>query len=256
MSEYTLPHELAGERRRLDLMSELLDPLQRSLLQQLGLRSGWRCLEVGCGNGSISEWLAGQVQPSGQVLATDIDIRYLEGLNTPCLDVQRLNILEDSVREGAYDLVTARALLHHLASPREVVRRLISALRPAGVLILIEPDFLPATAAEPEAVSRFWEAWLDWSKSEGIDYFVGRKIPAMLAELGLSAVGAEGYTAIYRGGSKWAVYWLETLEELQPRIIQSGYATESLLSAFRALYSDSNYWTSAITFIASYGHKA
>jgi hypothetical protein len=29
MSEYILPHQLAGERQRLELMSQLLDPLHR-----------------------------------------------------------------------------------------------------------------------------------------------------------------------------------------------------------------------------------
>ena len=30
MSEYTLPHDLSGEQRRLDLMSKLLDPLHEA----------------------------------------------------------------------------------------------------------------------------------------------------------------------------------------------------------------------------------
>ena len=256
MNEYTLPHDLAGERRRLDLMSELLDPLHRNLLQKLGLHAGWRCLEVGCGNESISKWMASQVEPSGYVLATDLDVRYLEGLQAPCLEARQLDILKDPTEAGTYDLVTARALLHHLPSAKEAVQRMIVALKPGGVLLLIEPDFLPATAAEPDTVNSFWQAWLRWSRSVGIDYFIGRKIPAMLTELELKGIGAEGYTAIYRGGSKWATYWLETLQELQPRIVQSGYADESMLLALRALYSDPSYWTSSITFIASYGHES
>jgi len=58
MSECVLRHDLSGEEQRLALMSHLLDPLERAHLQQLGLRAGWRCLEAGCGNGSISQWLA------------------------------------------------------------------------------------------------------------------------------------------------------------------------------------------------------
>ena len=61
MNEYILPHDLAGEQQRLALMSELLDPLDRSHIEQLGLQPGWRCLEVGCGNGSVSE-LVGQTR--------------------------------------------------------------------------------------------------------------------------------------------------------------------------------------------------
>ena len=60
-NSYILPHNLSGERQRLALMSELLDPMHRALLERIGLRPGWRCLEIGCGNGSISQWLAAKV---------------------------------------------------------------------------------------------------------------------------------------------------------------------------------------------------
>jgi len=35
-------------------MSALLDPLERSYIDRLGVREGWRCLESGSGNGSIA----------------------------------------------------------------------------------------------------------------------------------------------------------------------------------------------------------
>jgi 2-polyprenyl-3-methyl-5-hydroxy-6-metoxy-1,4-benzoquinol methylase len=77
---YILPHNLTGERQRLALMSELLDPMHRALPEKIGLRPGWRCLEIGCGNGSISQWLATKVGPKGHVTATDLDLRYIDNL--------------------------------------------------------------------------------------------------------------------------------------------------------------------------------
>ena len=115
-NQYILPHNLAGERQRLALMSELLDPLHRSHIEQLGLQAGWHCLEVGCGHGSMSEWLASRVAPVGQVVASDMDTRYIVSLVVPNLEVRQLNILEDAVDNCAYDLVSARAVLHHIVS--------------------------------------------------------------------------------------------------------------------------------------------
>jgi SAM-dependent methyltransferase len=255
MSGYTLPHDLAGERTRLALMSELLDPLHRRFLEKLGVRPGWRCLEVGCGNGSISQWLAARVAPDGHVVATDIETSYLQGLHAPCLEARRLDIVNDRVEEGAYDLVTARAVLHHLPLREKAVQQMIAALRPGGVLLSIEPDFLPATVAEPEPLHAFWQAWLRWSVSEGIDYFIGRKMPALLSRLGLENVGGEGSTAMYAGGSPWSTYWLDTVQELRPALLKSGDATENLLSSFQTAYNDPQIWTSAITFVASWGSK-
>src|SRR5258708_20044833 len=107
-------------------------------------------------------------------------------------------------------------------------------------------DLLRATAAEPEWVRAFWQGWFDWSDSVGIDYFIGRKMPSFLVGLNLGSVAAEGHTALYNGGSPWAAYWLETLKELRPRLIESGYITEILMSEFDTLYSDPRSWTSAI----------
>jgi SAM-dependent methyltransferase len=244
-----------GEKQRLALMSKLMDPLQRRLIVSLGLRPGWRCLEVGCGNGSISRWLASRLIGGGYVVASDIDTQYLDGLRAPDLEVRRIDVLNDPLEAGAYDLVTARALLHHLPARRQAVGNMIAALKPGGVLLSIEPDFLPATAAEPESMRAFWKGWLDWSVSVGIDYFIGQKMPSMLVELGLSDIGAEGHTAIYPGGSDWATYWLKTLKELGPKLLQSDHLSPELLSSFEKLYADASYWTSAITFIAAWGRK-
>jgi len=254
MSGYVLPHDLTGERQRLRLMSNLMDPLERRLIVKLGLRPDWQCLEIGCGNGSISQWLASRVI-GGHVIASDIDTRYLDGVRAPNLDVRRIDVVNDVLEADAYDLVAARALLHHLPARKEAVAKMISALKPGGVLLSIEPDFLPATAAEPEAIRAFWKGWLDWSVSAGIDYFIGRKLPAMLTQFGLESAAAEGYTTMYNGGSPWATYWLDTLQELGPKLLESGHLSPELLGSFRKLYSDPHYWTSAITFVAASGRK-
>jgi 2-polyprenyl-3-methyl-5-hydroxy-6-metoxy-1,4-benzoquinol methylase len=149
-----LPHDLTGEKQRLELMSKL-DPLTRTHIEQLGLEADWRCLEIGCGNGSTSKWLAKRVASTGHVVASDIDLRYIADLNVPNLEVRQINILETAVEEGFYDLVIARAVLHHITSPEKAVQRMLAALKPSGVFLSIEPDMLPATAAEPEVATRF-----------------------------------------------------------------------------------------------------
>jgi hypothetical protein len=49
MSEYVLDHHQEGERERLALMSQLLDPMHRRHIERLGVGPGARTLEVGCG---------------------------------------------------------------------------------------------------------------------------------------------------------------------------------------------------------------
>jgi hypothetical protein len=46
-------------------MSRMLDPQMCFRLEQLSVAEGWRCLDVGAGNGSISHWLTDKVGPKG-----------------------------------------------------------------------------------------------------------------------------------------------------------------------------------------------
>jgi 2-polyprenyl-3-methyl-5-hydroxy-6-metoxy-1,4-benzoquinol methylase len=99
MGEYTLPHKLLGEQQRLALMSALLDPVELAHIARLELRPGWRCLEVGCGNGSIARALAQRVAPAGHVVASDIDLGCIVGQQVPCLEVRRIDILQDAIEK-------------------------------------------------------------------------------------------------------------------------------------------------------------
>ena len=255
MSENTLPHRLLGERQRLSLMSKLLDPIECTHIARLGVGPGWRCLELGSGNGSIALALAERVAPSGHVVASDIDITYIGDLKAPRLEVRRIDVLHDAIEEGAYDFVVARALLHHLTPAPDALKRMVAALKPGGVLLSIEPDMLPSTAAEPPSMLTFWQGWLKWSVESGIDYFIGRKIPAWLDSLGLNDVAGEGHTALFNGGSDWAIYWTETMSELAPSLLKSGHITDALLAEFHTCFQDPHYWTSVIAFTANWGRK-
>src|SRR5690348_11497571 len=105
------------ERERLRLLGQLMNPMTTGRLHRLGVRRGWRCLEVGAGDGSIAAWLAKQVGASGRVVATDIDPRFLAGLEVGGVEVRRHDVTRDLLETGHYDLVHCRALLMHLADP-------------------------------------------------------------------------------------------------------------------------------------------
>jgi SAM-dependent methyltransferase len=253
--DYVMDHQLRGERARLVLMSRLLDPMHRRYIEQLGAaQAGARTLEVGCGNGSVSAWLAGQVAPGGQALAVDLDLS-LAGPDTPGLAYRQADILAGPIQPGGFDLVTARAVLHHVGDVATAVANLVASARPGGTILLIEPDFLPVSVAEPAEIRAFWAGWLDWSREQDIDYFIGRKLPAMLAGLGLADITATAETALYPGGSAWAEFWRETVTELRGRLLASGHLDDRLIDAFLAQCQDPSWWTQTIAFTAVAGRR-
>jgi SAM-dependent methyltransferase len=247
MSEYVLDHHREGERDRLDLMSQLLDPMHRRHIEQLGIGPGARTLEVGCGNGSISAWLAERVAPGGRAVAVDLDLSLVDA-DMPSLELRQADIVAGPVEPRDFDLVTARAVLHHVARLQAAVANLVASVRPGGAILLIEPDFLPVSVAEPRDVRAFWEGWLAWSRREGIDYLIGRRLPATLATLGMESIAATAETALYNGGSLWAEYWTRTVIELRGRLVASGELDDRSIDAFLGHCADPAWWTQTIAF--------
>jgi len=128
MPEYVLGHDLKGEGKRLALMSNYSIPCTAGIFNRLmSLKSGARTLEVGCGNGSISARLARQVAPDGQAIAVDLDLSLVD-VHLPNLEFRKEDIMAQPVEPG-------------------------------GAILLIEPDFLSVTIAEPPEVHALWE-WL------------------------------------------------------------------------------------------------
>ena len=252
MAKYVLDHHLGGERARLALMSRLLDPMHRRHIESLGVGPGARTLEVGCGNGSISAWLAERVGPGGKAVAVDLDLSLVEA-RAPGLELRRHDIVAGPVEPGGFDLVTARAVLHHVADAGAAIRNLVASLAPGGAILLIEPDFLPVRVAEPPEVRAFWEGWLAWAGDHGIDYGIGRELAPRLAAAGLEQVAGTAETAIYAGGSPWAEYWTRTVVELRGGLVGSGHLDDALVDGFLARCADPAWWTQTIAFTAVHG---
>jgi SAM-dependent methyltransferase len=249
LTDYILEHHQRGERDRLALMAQLFDPMHRRWLELVGVGPGTEALEVGCGNGSIAAWLGGRTAPGGRVVAVDIDLSLIEG-TTPNVEFRKGDILKGPVEQAGFDLVTARAVLHHLPDVERAISNLVASVRPGGAILLIEPDFLPVSVAEPPDVRAFWDAWLSWARRHGVDYHLGRRLPGMLASAGLEQIEAAAETALYNGGSAWARYFQETMVELRERLLEADEFDERLIDSFLARCDDPSWWTQTVAMTA------
>lgn len=98
------------------LILEAYDPGTTRRLLLLGVREGWHCAEIGSPGGSIARWLSACVGRSGRVIESDVEA------------------LEDQV----FDLVHCRDFLGRVKAPAEALDRMVSALRPSGILLAEE----------------------------------------------------------------------------------------------------------------------
>lgn len=128
MSQYQFDHEWQKERERLANMEAVFDPMTAQCLESIGVREGWKCLEVGSGGGSIVEWLSKPVGSTDKVIGTDLQIKFLEAIDAPNVEVRQHNILTDDLEQDAFSLVCARKVLEHLADPPSVLQRMVAAV--------------------------------------------------------------------------------------------------------------------------------
>jgi ubiquinone/menaquinone biosynthesis C-methylase UbiE len=104
----------------------------------LGLSPGQGWLEVGCGTGKATGWLAGKVAP-GTVTAVDFSPQMIErasrkGIHAEfrCADACR-----DDLGERLYDAVLCFHCFPHFRDQAAALRNLSRALRPEGRLIVM-----------------------------------------------------------------------------------------------------------------------
>jgi SAM-dependent methyltransferase len=238
MSTYVFDPAWQKERDRLSALESLFDDATRRFMKELGLREGWRCLEVGCGAGGIARWLAEQVGSAGRVLATDLDTRFLQ--EQANLDVQTHNVVTDRLDEKTFDLIHARAVLEHIPAREDVLPRLVDALAPGGWLLIEDVDFGGPTAlalaqyVDPlhvgAAVERIYRATATLFSKAGADPSYGRQLPAALVKHGLVDVRAELHAPVVVGGTE---QWTRgTVEQLADRVVMTGLASAADIELF------------------------
>lgn len=264
MNTYVFDQAWQKEHARLTALESLFDPASRRQLASLGVRDGWRCLEIGAGAGGIACWLADQVGPTGQVLATDLDTRFLLDLGRANLDVLTHDIVSDPL-DSTFDVIHARAVLTYVPERESVLTRLSAALRPGGWLLIEDIDFGTAaartlaqyvTAPPPavEAVERIYLAIAAVFQAAGADPAIGTRLPALLRQAGLTGVGAEIHTPVPSGGSE---SWTRgSIEQLAGKMVATGLTTDADVELFLALTLDPAVHYAPPLMVSAWGQRA
>lgn len=201
MSTYLFDQAWRQEHDRLHALEAQFDDASAHHLARLGAGPGWRCLEVGAGAGGVARWLADQVGPSGQVLATDLDPRFPDGHGRANLQVRQHDILADPLPDGGFDLAHAQAVLEHILDREQALARMVAAVRPGGWVVVEDVDFGEAMASalaryvhprdHAGGYQRLLRGFEALFAAIGADASFGPRLPQALLDAGLEQVGAE-----------------------------------------------------------------
>jgi SAM-dependent methyltransferase len=246
MDNYSFDNAWIRARQRLRGLEQLLDPGTIRHLEALGVGEGWHCLEVGAGGGSITEWLCHRVGANGYVMATDLDIRFLEALTLPNLDVRRHNIVSDDLPEGRFDLVLSRLVVGHIQEREQALRQMASALKPGGWLVCEDADNTSVALVSPADPSRAElfakvEHGKDRVMADRGHMYCGRDLDEYLRALGLTEVRAEGRETFLHAGTVETQWKRLSVEQLRHDIVNAHLATEAEIEAYFALLDSSTF---------------
>ena len=252
-SRYILDNAWQHERERLEALERVYDPGTIRRLEALGVSSGWNCLEVAAGGGSIAQWLADRVSP-GTIVATDIDTRFIEQIEKSNLTVLKHDVFNDDLPEGEFDLVHTRLFLEHFPNDTTVVPKLVSALKPGGWLVVEDIDWLTAISVREDLTfDKVINALKIIFSTAGYDTEFGRKLPARLNAAGLLDVDADGAVSMNRDSGRRA--WSLLFEQLGEGMIGSGLVIQDDIDAVMAKFDDPDEYGISPLMITCWGRK-
>jgi len=217
------------EAARLRAQARLWDPVAHALFDRIGVRRGWKVLEVGPGQGSLHLELRRRI--GGPADAVERSERFAARLRRACardgLGEGRLwqcDLADAPLPAGHYQLVFARWVFLFLPDPEAHLRKLVRALRPGGVLAIQDyhRETLGMIPTSPE-----WGDFLAADRalfaSQGGDASIGARVPDLFRRAGLEVEGVEPEIKLgHPGSAVWA--WLSNyfmsvmgqMEKLRP----------------------------------------
>lgn len=217
---------------RLRVVNSVHGPDTERLLTRAGLAPGMRVADIGCGVGTITAWMAGQVGPSGEVVGVDISPAQVEQARAE-IEQAGLSNVEFAVGSAdqtgllreSFDLVFCRFVLMHMADPGAGLREMRDLVRPGGVVVCEDGDFTSPFCEPPSpAFDRCFELYRAVGERRDLDFRLGPKLYRMFLGAGFHDPQVTLAQPVFvRGEPKRLPEW--TLTESAPALVEAALAT-------------------------------
>lgn len=177
----------------------------------LNIRQGQKIVDVGCGPGDFTRYLAGLSDGKSKILGVDSNPK---SITAGIADTKRAHLshvvtykLGDAykipVDDDYADLTTCRTLLMHLDDPLKAIREMARITKPGGHVVAVEQGKMgvyydPSDKRFSRLSDQVWEAQLRGiRKLEGKEFRIGEKLPGLFQEAGLVDMMVEIQNNVY-----------------------------------------------------------
>lgn len=223
-----------SERARLLTQAAIHRPEAESLLDRIGVSTGWRAIDIGCGPLGILDLLAERVGPEGVVVGLEPDPAMLDMARVSLaergfgrLRLVAADAVSSRLPDESFDLVHERLVLANLPRPERIVAEMVRLARPGGVVALQDIDGLSWICEPPHPA---WERVMEAVVAAWIgDPFLGRRLPGLLRDAGLVDVAIDVHIHVWRPGDPYHKLLLYFATLLRERILAGGSLGEATL---------------------------
>jgi ubiquinone/menaquinone biosynthesis C-methylase UbiE len=224
---------------------------------QLSLPESAIALEIGCGTGATTRFLAQRDNFSGKAYAVDqcpdfIDVakRFAKSENISDRiefsvgDAHQLNF-----PDSMFDVVIAHTLISHVSDPETVIQEMARVVKPDGTLVIFDGDYSSLTIAYPE--HEFGQQ-MDHALAKATfnNTLIMQDLPHMLPRFGLEICKAWGDAIIEIGQGS---YFKSFIEAYAPFVKHAGLIDAALVDKWltdqlmfihqRSFFACCNYYT-------------
>ena len=238
------------EYERLVRLAQLYEEHLTDACERVGVRSGNRVIDIGCGATGALLALAERIGPTGQLVGLDVNPEALakaqailarNGVHYAQLIHADINTvgLGDVSGAGCFDLAYCRLLLFHQPDPVATLRKVAQLVRPGGAVV-IQDCVLDAElrVSDPNlpAINRWCEVMRETMQRGGASPLVPSQLGDICAAAGLQEVSQRAF--FLGSGPRNAPAVLDilirSLTSFEKAILDFGVATEMELRQLSA----------------------
>lgn len=167
----------------------------QDFLIRAGLKSGMRVLDIGCGSGVMTKWMADVVGTDGYVLGIENNQHQLDAAiknyqTNKNMGFKLCSAYDITALNETFDLVYCRFVLHHLHEPQKVIQQIYAVLANGGMYAAEEGvvNFAfsyPFNSAWGDEVLRCPSVWED-AKNDDRDGNIGVKMFSKMQSAGFA----------------------------------------------------------------------
>jgi ubiquinone/menaquinone biosynthesis C-methylase UbiE len=222
------------ETERLVRQGERLALKFRRFLEDAGITTGMKVLDLGSGAGDTTMGIAQAVGPVGSVVGIELDPASIEIAQQRAAEAGLENIrfqLGDLRHEleldSDFDAIVGRLVLSYLPDPTATLAMLLPHLKPGGIVAFVEKDVRLRGAHFPPLPLH--DEVLDWcirgQIAAGTDMYLGLQLYEVLLDAGFLAPNMKAECEIVtpaRPGPNPTAF----LRTIAPHILRAGIATK------------------------------